>query len=267
MVDDGCMMGVWHCGRGAMIYKALALDSDSWLRKDVQKAADLELSSFGSPEQFLKSMQTTTPDIVLLHFPLPAGPAHELISRLRTLSIPIILIIEGRFPDDEALHDPLVDFVRSPVNAYELKARVHKLHSFWASQVSAKQTIQQPITRVKLLSAPELRNEGTGRLDASRIANFFGLSLNEFARILGRPHTSVHKTPDSESLQESLYPCERVVSAAKHILGDENATRTFKIWLNSKAKPLGNTPIAVIKAGKIEMLADWLEDAVLGLPE
>jgi FixJ family two-component response regulator len=250
-----------------MTYKALALDSDACLRKDVQKAADLELSSFRSPEQFLKSMQTRTPDIVLLHFPLPAGPARELINRLRTLSIPIILIIEGKFPDDKALHDPLVDFVRSPVNAYELKARVHKLHSFWASQLSARQTIQRPITRMKLLSARELRNEDSGRLDAGQIASGFGLSLNELARILGRPHTSVHKTPDSESLQESLHPYERVVSAAKHILGEENATRTFKIWLNSKAKPLGDTPIAIIKTGKIQMLADWLEDAVLGLPE
>jgi len=249
-----------------MTYKALALDSDDWLRKDVQEAADLELSSFRSLELFLKSMQTTTPDIVLLHFPLPAGPANELISRLRTLSIPLILIVEEKFPDDVALHDPLVDFVRIPVNAYELKARVHKLHSFWASQVSRKKPVQ-PVTRLKLLSAPDLRNEDSGRLDASQIANFFGLSLNEFARILGRPHTSVHKTPDSESLQETLYPYERVVSAVKHILGEKNAIRTFKIWLNTKAKPLGDTPVAVIRDGKIDMLADWLEDAVLGLPE
>lgn len=250
-----------------MTYKALALDSDTCLKKDIQKAADLELSSFRSLDQFFKSMQTTTPDIVLLHFPLPPKRAQELISRLRMLSMPVILIIEGKFPDDEALHYPLVDFVSSPVNPYELKARVHKLHSFWASQVWQKQSAQQPATRVKLLSAPELRNEDSGRLDASQIANVFGLSLNEFARVLGRPHTSVHKTPDSERLQESLYPYERVVSATKHIVGSENTARTFKIWLNSKAKTLGDTPLAIIKKGKTEMLADWLEDAVLGLPE
>jgi DNA-binding response OmpR family regulator len=246
-----------------MTYKALAFDSDTCLQKDVQEAAGLELCSFRSVEQFLNSMLASTPDIALLHFPLPPGSADELISRLRSLSIPVILIIEGNFPDDEALQDPLVDFVRSPVNAFELRVRVNKLHSLWANQAAPK----QPATRLKLLSAPELRNKKSGRLDASQIALFFGLSLNEFARILGRPATSVHKTPDADSLQESLYPYERVVSAAKHILGDGNATRTFKIWLNTKAQPFGDTPIAVIKEGKIAMLADWLEDAVLGLPE
>jgi DNA-binding response OmpR family regulator len=166
-----------------MTYKALALDSEAWLRKDVQEAADLELSNFGSPEQFLNSMRTRTPDIVLLHFPLPIGPAHELINMLRTMSIPLILIIESNFPEDEALCDPLVDFVRSPINAFELKARVHKLHSFWASQSSPKRTTQQSASRVNLLFAPELRNEESGRLDASAIADFFGLSLNELARV------------------------------------------------------------------------------------
>lgn len=250
-----------------MTYKALALDSDTCLRKDVQEAADIELSSFRSPEQFLKSMQRNTPDIALLHFPLPSGPAHELINRLRTLSIPLIFIIEAKFPDDEALHDPLVDFVTSPINPYELRARVQKLHSFWISKFRRTPNAQQSITRTTLLSTPELRNESTGRLDASQIANFFGLSLNELARILKRPHTSVHKTPDSESLQESLFPYDRVLSSAKHMLGNDDAMRTFKIWLNSKTKALGDTPIAIIKAGKIGMLADWLEDAVLGLPE
>lgn len=86
--------------------------------------------------------------------------------------------------------------------------------------------------RIHHSSPPELRNENTGRLDAGQIANFFGLSLNEFARLLGRPHTSVHKTPDSVRLKNSLYPYERVLSAAKHILGDEKTMRTFKIWLN-----------------------------------
>ncbi len=42
--------------------------------------------------------------------------------RLRKLSIPVILIIGEKFPDAKALRDPLVDFVRSPVNPYELKA-------------------------------------------------------------------------------------------------------------------------------------------------
>jgi DNA-binding response OmpR family regulator len=250
-----------------MTLRALALDSDTCLRKDFQEKAGLELSSFRSAAQCMKWMQKATPDIALLHFPLPARLADELITKLRRKSVPVILIVKKEYPNDEALHDLLVDFVSSPVNPYELKARARRLQLLKASREVKEQAFQKYPTRAKLLPTNELRNEDSGRLDATRIAGCFGLSINELARTLRRPPTSVHKTPDSERLQESLRPYERVLSAARHIVGDENTSRVFKIWLNSSVKPLGDTPVALIRAGKIGFLADWLEDAVLGLPE
>jgi hypothetical protein len=86
------------------------------------------------------------------------------------------------------------------------------------------------------------------------------------ARILKRPVTSIHKTPDAISLQSSLYPFERIASAASYVRGKDNLPCSFKIWLNAPNRQFGMTPLDAIRHGKVAMLADWIEGAILGLP-
>jgi hypothetical protein len=268
MADKWCIIGI-HEVNALMPLKALALDSDTYLKKDFPKGDDVELSSFASLDQLWKSLKNSGGDILLLHLPLSDSGRRDLVAKLHAFSVPAILILEDRFLDDDVLNDPLIDFVSSPVRPAELKARIRKLRNLWKTQLTHRQVADEAIggaNRVNVSPVDGLRNRKTGRLDAVNVADFFGLSINALARLVNRPPASVHKTPDSESLQESLYSFERLVSAATYIMGSDNARRKFKVWLNIKNKELGMAPITAVKNGKVEMLADWLEDAMLGLP-
>lgn len=55
-----------------------------------------------------------------------------------------------------------------------------------------------------------LRSE-TGRLDAGRVAEAFGLSVAELAGLVGKSRTSLSRIPDAMALQPSLRPFERTV--------------------------------------------------------
>jgi FixJ family two-component response regulator len=249
-----------------MTYKALSLDTDTYLEKNLPAQIGLEIKNTHSAKQFLNSVEDDTPDIVLLHLDSPVGVANkQVMSELRKHNIPAILIITGKLPKDiNELLDPLIDFVRSPVDPAELQTRIEKLLHPLDLHKSLASTSK---THVNIVPMSELHSEATGRLNAISVANFYGLSVAEMARILKRPVTSIHKTPDSISLQSSLYPFERIASTASYVRGKDNLPCSFKIWLNAPNRQFGMTPLDVIRHGKVEMLADWVEDAILGLPD
>jgi hypothetical protein len=104
-------------------------------------------------------------------------------------------------------------------------------------------------------------------LDAERIAQTFGLSLKDIAKAIGKPYTTIHKTADSVAVQELLLPFERVASAINKIT-EGKLEPALKIWLNAPNKALPNhLPIDLIKEGRINVLADLLEDVLLGHPD
>ncbi len=249
-----------------MTYKALSLYTDTYLGKNLTAQIGLEVKSTHSAKQLLNSVEDDTPDIVLLHLDSPGGVAEkQVMTELRKHNIPAILIITGKLPKGiNELLDPLIDFVRSPVDPDELQTRIEKLLHPLESYKTPSSTSKM---RVNVVPMAELHSEATGRLNAISIANFYGLSVAEMARILKRPVTSIHKTPDSISLQSSLYPFERIAPAASYVRGKDNLSCSFKIWLNAPSRQFGMTPLDVIRHGKVEMLADWVEDAVLGLPD
>ena len=111
---------------------------------------------------------------------------------------------------------------------------------------------------------PELHNPESGRIDAKQVAGFFGLSLNRLAKAIGRSPQSVHKTPDSVSLQKSLGLFVRIATALIALFGSEGDGR---IWLNTPNPDLDNTqPLELIEQGQGEIVAELLEDALLGHP-
>jgi hypothetical protein len=114
----------------------------------------------------------------------------------------------------------------------------------------------------KIIAATaDLRTED-GRLSAERVADAFGLSTAELAGLLGRSRQAVGKTPSAESLQPGLLPFERV-ARLRAILDSSD----FRRWLNMPNIELdGRTPLALIRAGKTDVVADLTEDMLTGSP-
>jgi hypothetical protein len=62
-------------------------------------------------------------------------------------------------------------------------------------------------------------HEASGRLDAARVARFFGLSLSALAKALGRSPQTLHKTPDAPRLQGALAPLARIATSLVAVAG------------------------------------------------
>lgn len=111
---------------------------------------------------------------------------------------------------------------------------------------------------------PALHNPKTARIDAKLIAGFFQLPLAKIAKSLNSSPKTVHKTPDAVSLQEGLSVLLRIACALMDMFGLENDAR---VWLNTPCSGLDNTPpMEFIKQGQSEVIADLLEDLLLGHP-
>lgn len=111
---------------------------------------------------------------------------------------------------------------------------------------------------------PELHNQESGRIDATQVAGYFGLSLARLAKTLGRSPQSVHKTPDSPRIQSGLGLFLRIAAALNALFGSEGDGR---IWLNTPNPDLDNTqPLELIEQGQGEIVAELLEDSLLGHP-
>ncbi len=112
-----------------------------------------------------------------------------------------------------------------------------------------------------LESTADLRSK-SGRLDATKIAAAFRLSVANLAVLLGRLRQTVSKTPDSAALQPALKHFERIVRLRTALSADE-----FVAWLNAANTQLdGKTPLEVVRHGKAGIVADLVEDMLSGAP-
>ncbi|MBX9721632.1 MAG: hypothetical protein K2X81_09575, partial [Candidatus Obscuribacterales bacterium] len=153
---------------------------------------------------------------------------------------------------------PMVHLMRTPVGPGELQYHLARL----LEASTSKYPRPAPI---KVSAVAELRNDESGRLDATKIADVFGLTMVEVAECVERPRTTITKTPDGLSLQSKLQHFERIASGLLTVTG---SMKGLKMWLNSPAPNLdGHTPFEVLKHGKVELLSGWVEDARLGSPE
>jgi DNA-binding response OmpR family regulator len=246
-----------------MSYRALAFDLDTSLEEDLKRTEGLVFSTTKSTSELYASVDNSAADLIVLSINMRKIKAAEFVTELRkhNTRIPVILIAADSNPAWQTVIDPLIELVRSPISPIELCWRIQHLMS------RVRPAIQQPYeTRVRVLTMPELRNKKTGRLDASLIAQNFGLSLADVARSVNRTKASVHKTPDAASLQANLYAFERIASAIKHMTG--SLKRGLKLWLNAPNNAFPNElPVDIIKQGHVSLLANMLEDALLGHPD
>jgi hypothetical protein len=117
------------------------------------------------------------------------------------------------------------------------------------------------LPRVRL---PELHNPDSGRLDASRIADFLGVPLRRLALVVGVSYQAVHKTPDSEAVQAALRPIKGVLELLADALNDPKVIRA---WLATPRSELEDaSPLEVILAGEGDAVLTLLQNAFAGVP-
>ena len=113
-----------------------------------------------------------------------------------------------------------------------------------------------------IASTAALRS-GSGRLSAQKVAEQFGLSLAELGSLIGRSRQALWKTDDSEAIQASLLPFERI-GRLRAVLPEND----FRSWLNMSNEQLDEqTPIQVIRDGKAGSVADLAADMLTGSPD
>lgn len=247
-------------------YRAMVLNSNSSKEKDLhqgQQLAELEMQAADSIEQLSQEVTKGKVDVVLL-YETPELTGLELLHQVRKHqpSIPAILLVSpasGAW--SQTMNDPRTELVSSPAQAFELQHRIAKLLT-QVERASKAVPTGQSLTN----AVPELRNPRSGKLDASLIADAFGIGLADVARAIGKKLQTIHQTPDSDGLQKLLYPYERIASAIKYTAG--SLQPALKIWLNAPNQTMPNTlPVELIKKGNAEQLADLWDDTLLGHPD
>ncbi|MBX9877422.1 MAG: response regulator [Candidatus Obscuribacterales bacterium] len=243
------------------LQRTLVFDPDACLRQDVQVALSnhlgLEFDRAQSIEQWHASFATKQPDLVVLDVELPNLSGFELLRQMRSQhwSGPVIFLGSAPIEDLEQTHDIRIDFVRTPIDANELLWRIFKLMRDFDSQ---------PVNKILVPMIQELRNDTSGRLDAELISKTFGITMADIARCIGKTPQAIHKTPDSQSIQSGLFHFERIASGITRATG---SVKSLRSWLNTPNPHFDKTcPVEFLQKGKLELLADIVEDALLGQP-
>jgi hypothetical protein len=149
----------------------------------------------------------------------------------------------------------LLQLVKTPISDSELVYYVTRL-------IPASEEAGRPELLAK--SVDQLRNE-SGRLDANLVTDLFDLTMTDVAANVGISRQALSKTPDTLSVQGALHQFERLASSILAVTGSEKG---LKIWLNTPNHRFDqHSPLEVIKLGKVQMLADWVDDARLGSPQ
>lgn len=108
----------------------------------------------------------------------------------------------------------------------------------------------------------DLRTE-RGNLSASRIAEVFGVSLTELGAWIGKKKTTLSRTPDAPALQSLLAPLEGI-ARMRGLVADDDA---FRKWLRTDHRLLeGKSPLHWVQQGRLQEIADFVDDALTGQP-
>jgi hypothetical protein len=114
------------------------------------------------------------------------------------------------------------------------------------------------------VSRPDLHDAATGRLDARLIADALGVKFARLVRALGAAYKAVYKTPTAPRLQRQLVPIKQVLARLSEVYADPSHQRA---WLNEPLDDLeGETPLHVILRGQAQVVAELLDDVLVGQP-
>ncbi len=122
---------------------------------------------------------------------------------------------------------------------------------------------RDPLCEIRsIIGATADLRTASGRLSAARVADAFGLSVAEVAKLLGKTRQAISKTEDASSLQKGLRHFERI-ARLKAVLSVED----FRKWLNMPRPELDElAPLDVVREGKASRVADLAEHMLTGVP-
>ena len=242
------------------------------------------------PTTWLRHTQDTTlqriePDVVLWDCTHSNGDTLDLVqalNRQRPL-LPMLVVVD--FKEAQCLQAlteiAAVDLVRAPADMEEVLYRMRRLMRQSSAQraVGPSTPAQQECLSVlppRYLPAVEKSSSAfshlaldiydaqSGRLDARKISALFGCKMGDLAQLLGQKLGTLSKTADAPSVQPGLALFQRIGSALIRQVGSADGVR---IWMNSPNPQLeGRSPLAVVGAGEGEVVAEMLEDMLLGQP-
>ena len=158
----------------------------------------------------------------------------------------------------EACSGESLDYLVQPFDLTDLLIRTQKLLREQRGQ--AMPPMDEPLPHL----VEKLHEKDGGLLDARNVADFFGLTLADMARLLGRGVSTVHKTPYASSVQEGLRPFETIASGILRLTGSE---RRARMWLHSANPALqAHAPIELIRRGRVAELGSFVQDLLEGRP-
>lgn len=185
-----------------------------------------------------RELREFAPTLVLADVSMPHIDAATLLKSIRSRSDAVVVIMDSSVPGD----------VSRVVERLRLET----------------QPSPGTASRSEVPSVEDVHDPVSGRLDAARMADWMGVSLARFAKFMGRSPQTVHKTPSGQGLQDRLAEFARVAMSLKALFGTKERAR---VWLNSPNRDLdGMTPISLFERRKTEIVAELLEDALLGHP-
>ena len=219
-----------------MTYRALALDPDTCLKRDLKKAhiSNITLSTMLSAEQLCASADQEPPDLIVLHSKLLEGISGlEVIAKVRKQkpSMPALLLTDENPAEQlyvEAARSSRIELMPAPITPGKLQYHLARL-------LEGRQPVPKPL---RVDPVEELRNTRSGRLDANKISKVFDVPMSTIAKCLGRVRQTIEKTPDSVSSQPGLYQFERIAGGLLKVTG---SIKGLKMWLERPMQSLKNT--------------------------
>jgi len=247
------------------------------------QAAHIILTTMKEEETFLESMEKNQPDVVVMtyrSFEFRPKSFKTFLSRIRHVnpSLPALLLVPGGHGSSNVWRElasirreKLFDIVRCDTGfVKEVAFRVTRLLESASSIQNPepanrpeRSSDQGPRNLLKHL-VPQLHNPGTGRIDTTKVSEMFAVPVNHVAEMLSAKPATVHKTPDAPALQEKLGQLERIAAGLLHLAGSVEGLR---MWLNAPNQDLDRKiPLDLLRGGRAEVVANLLEDVLLGQP-
>ncbi|HEV2961237.1 MAG TPA: response regulator [Candidatus Angelobacter sp.] len=209
----------------------------------------------------LQAARSAKSQIIIMDLSMPGISPNQVIRRLKAMDCSVIVISSGNQVSEagKALRSGALDYVVKPFTTEDLCTRISARLGPSRLQEPIRQSDAPLLHLIEKLHDPE-----TGRLDAQRIAHFFGLKVAELARILKKRVGTVSKTSNAPALQEALRPLESIASGLLRLLGGEARVR---MWLQAANPALdGHAPMELLRMGKIADLGDFVQDLLEGRP-
>jgi hypothetical protein len=213
-------------------------------------------------KDLLRAIHQDRPAAVAMSFRRPA-PYLDLASVVLQEThghIPLFLVVEDHVTEAKGfaqlVANPHVDFASSKSRPTELAQRIRVL--LRAHEIPPRERLPGQSDATK-----HLYDTKSHRLNAKKIADLFGFNLRQLSTLLETLPGTVHKTPDSVRLQGKLRVFERIAKGLALVDGEDN----FRGWLNAPNYELEqNTPLEIIQGGRAEVVANLVEDVLLGQP-